>query len=75
MCRQDEDFRSCKHLKYSSLFQLKSELVTDNFQLAPDVPPQETFVFHWKAITNYFIEATGKESLSVFVYMCIQSRV
>ena len=31
-----------------------------NFQLAPDVPPQETFVFHWKAITNYFIEATGE---------------
>ena len=46
-----------------------------NFQLAPDVPPQETFVFHWKAITNYFIEATGKESLSVFVYMYIQSHV
>ncbi|KAK2572972.1 FHF complex subunit HOOK interacting protein 2A [Acropora cervicornis] len=28
--------------------------------LAPDVPLQETFVFHWKAITNYFIEATGE---------------
>ncbi|KAL9983987.1 hypothetical protein ACROYT_G006237 [Oculina patagonica] len=29
--------------------------------LAPDVPPQETFVFHWKAITNYFIEATDEK--------------
>ena len=28
-------------------------------QLAPELPPQVTFVFHWKAITNYFIEATG----------------
>ncbi|XP_073241369.1 FHF complex subunit HOOK interacting protein 2A-like isoform X1 [Porites lutea] len=29
--------------------------------LAPDVPLQETFVFHWKAITNYFIEATDEK--------------
>ena len=28
-------------------------------QLAPELPPQETFVFNWKAVTNYFIEATG----------------
>lgn len=29
--------------------------------LAPDVPPQETFVFHWKAVTSYFIEATDEK--------------
>ncbi|XP_020893366.1 protein FAM160B1 isoform X2 [Exaiptasia diaphana] len=29
--------------------------------LAPDLPPQESFVFHWKAVTNYFIEATDEK--------------
>ncbi|XP_031568574.1 protein FAM160B1-like isoform X2 [Actinia tenebrosa] len=29
--------------------------------LAPDLPPQEDFVFHWKAVTNYFIEATDEK--------------
>ncbi|XP_032219028.2 FHF complex subunit HOOK interacting protein 2A isoform X2 [Nematostella vectensis] len=32
--------------------------------LAPEAP-QESFVFHWKAVTNYFIEATD-EKLPVF---------
>ena len=47
-----------------------------HLQLAPDVPPQETFVFHWKAITNYFIEATGSKpylftflNYSTFLYV------
>ncbi|KAK3723849.1 hypothetical protein QZH41_019513, partial [Actinostola sp. cb2023] len=29
--------------------------------LVPDLPPQESFVFHWKAVTNYFIEATDEK--------------
>lgn len=30
------------------------------FQLAPSLPLQEDFVYHWKAITHYYIETSGK---------------
>lgn len=33
------------------------------FQLAPSLPLQEDFVYHWKAITHYYIETSGKRSL------------
>lgn len=33
------------------------------FQLAPSLPLQEDFVYHWKAITHYYIETSGKKSL------------
>lgn len=29
-------------------------------QLAPSLPLQEDFVYHWKAITHYYIETSGK---------------
>lgn len=32
------------------------------FQLAPSLPLQEDFVYHWKAITHYYIETSGKKS-------------
>lgn len=33
------------------------------FQLAPSLPLQEDFVYHWKAITHYYIETSGKKRL------------
>lgn len=30
-------------------------------QLAPSLPLQEDFVYHWKAITHYYIETSGKK--------------
>lgn len=30
------------------------------FQLAPSLPLQEDFVYHWKAITHYYIETSGE---------------
>ncbi len=33
------------------------------FQLAPSLPLQEDFVYHWKAITHYYIETSGKKSV------------
>lgn len=30
------------------------------FKLAPSLPLQEDFVYHWKAITHYYIETSGK---------------
>lgn len=32
-------------------------------QLAPSLPLQEDFVYHWKAITHYYIETSGKKHL------------
>jgi len=37
------------------------------FQLAPSLPLQEDFVYHWKAITHYYIETSGKRSPAVIV--------
>lgn len=44
--------RQCKHSVYCFLL-----------QLAPSLPLQEDFVYHWKAITHYYIETSGKKSL------------
>ena len=30
-------------------------------QLAPSLPLQEDFVYHWKAITHYYIETSGEK--------------
>uniref|UniRef100_A0AAY4ES61 FHF complex subunit HOOK-interacting protein C-terminal domain-containing protein n=1 Tax=Denticeps clupeoides TaxID=299321 RepID=A0AAY4ES61_9TELE len=32
------------------------------FQLAPSLPLQEDFVYHWKAITHYYIETTDDKA-------------
>ena len=34
------------------------------FQLAPSLPLQEDFVYHWKAITHYYIETSGRNILT-----------
>lgn len=34
------------------------------FQLAPSLPLQEDFVYHWKAITHYYIETSGNQTNS-----------
>lgn len=31
------------------------------FQLAPSLPLQEDVVYHWKAITHYYIETSGNK--------------
>ncbi len=43
------------HISYSRPF-----LWLFVFQLAPSLPLQEDFVYHWKAITHYYIETSGK---------------
>lgn len=40
------------------------------FQLAPSLPLQEDFVYHWKAITHYYIETSGKKSLKEQANIC-----
>lgn len=42
-------------------------IVRSIFQLAPSLPLQEDFVYHWKAITHYYIETSGKRSPAVIV--------
>lgn len=39
------------------------------FQLAPSLPLQEDFVYHWKAITHYYIETSGKNKLTLLMVM------
>ena len=34
-------------------------------KLAPEFPSHENFVFHWKCVTNYFIESTGNSVLII----------
>jgi hypothetical protein len=36
-------------------------------QLAPELPSHENFVFHWKSVTNYFIESTGITKLTLAI--------
>lgn len=48
---------SCHFLNRCGLF----VCVCVSVQLAPSLPLQEDFVYHWKAITHYYIETSGKK--------------
>jgi len=43
------------------------------FQLAPQLSLQEEFVFHWKAVTTFFIEHKGKFTCHKQLLPCSQS--
>ena len=30
-----------------------------HFQFAPNLTPQEEFVYHWKCVTHYFVDNKG----------------
>lgn len=48
-------FTFCPEVVVNGVFMISLFL-----KLAPELPSHENFVFHWKSVTNYFIESTGK---------------